>query len=224
MLLTEFLWPSDTRSPTRSCPLKGRFGIGASDFGLPAVAKLPKQLPSWWDREFDESRRPIRRDVRQAAIKVWSRVCAQVYKILGDFSEAPELLERSVEKISIYLDKIHEPPTEPSGLLFVAVYRLARRVARGRHRVQAVGNLSDLPDLPAVADLEDRLQRQIFVDELLAKLRPENQGVLRLRLEGFSWEEIGTMFQIAPAALQKRFWRDVRRVHFHILEKDRKSE
>jgi DNA-directed RNA polymerase specialized sigma24 family protein len=181
------------------------------------VAKLPKQLPSWWDREFDESRRPIRRDVRQAAIKIWSRVCAQVYKILGDFAEAPELLERSVEKVSLYLDKISEPPTEPSGLLFVAVYRLARRLARRRHRVEAVGNLSDLPDRPAAADLEKRLQRQIFVDELLAELRPESQGALRLRLQGFSWEEIGDMFQIDPATLQKRFWRDVRRAHLHLL-------
>jgi DNA-directed RNA polymerase specialized sigma24 family protein len=151
-------------------------------------------------------------------------VCAQVYKILGDFSEAPELLERSVDEVSLYLDKINQPPTEPGGLLFVAVYRLARRLARRRHRVQAVGNLSDLPDLPTAADLEDRLQRQIFVDELLAKLRPENQGVLRLRLEGFSWEEIGTMFQIDPTVLQKRFWRDVRKVHLHILEKDHRSE
>ena len=177
----------------------------------------PTKLPSWWDREADDSQKPIRQDVRQAARDIWSRVCAQVHRILGDRTEAPELFERAIQDVSLYLDKINEPPTNPGGLLLVAVRRLARRVAWRRDRVRAVGGLTDLPNLPAKWSETESIDRKIFVDELFAVLRPESQGVLRLRLQGLSWDEIGEMFQVDSAILQKRFWRDVRRSHLRLL-------
>jgi DNA-directed RNA polymerase specialized sigma24 family protein len=184
------------------------------------------KLPSWWDRELDDSQKPIRQDVRQAANSIWSRACTQVYKILGDRTEAPDLFEKAVQDVSLYLDKINEPPTNPGGLLLHAVRRLARRVAWRRDRVRAVGGLTDLPNLPAEWNAAERLDRKIFVEELLEVLRPESQGVLRLRLQGLSWDEIGEMFQVDAAILQKRFWRDVRRAHLRLLREaeERRAE
>ncbi len=182
------------------------------------MPKFRKRLPPWWDREVDEASRPIRRDVREAAIGIWGRVCAQIYKLLGDFAEAPELFEESVQRVSLYLDKIDEPPTDPRGLLFVAVYRLARRRALRRERVQAIGGLTELADIPSPPAAEDFIERQIFVDQMLKALRPESRGMLRLRLKGLSWEEIGSMMRVDAPTAQKRFWRDVRRAHLYLLK------
>jgi DNA-directed RNA polymerase specialized sigma24 family protein len=183
------------------------------------VQKFRKCLPPWWDRDRDESSRPIRHDVREAAVSIWERVCAQIYRLLGDFAEAPELLEHAVQRVSLYLDKIEEPPTDPRGLLFVAVYRLARRRALRRERVQAIGGLNELSDLPGMSSPEDSVERRLFVDQILKALRPESRGILRLRLKGFSWDEIGSMMQVGAPTLQKRFWRDVRRAHLHLLKR-----
>ena len=182
------------------------------------MPKFRKYLPPWWDRELDESSRPIRRDVREAAVRIWERVCAQVYKVLGDFAEAPELFEESVQRVSLYLDKIGEPPTDPGGLLFVAVYRLARRRALRRERLQSIGGLKELSGVAAPAPSPDSLERRIFVDQILRTLRPESRGILRLRLKGLSWEEIGSMMRVDAPTVQKRFWRDVRRAHLNLLK------
>ena len=176
----------------------------------------------WWDRELDDEGKPLRPDVRQAADSIWSRACAQVYRILGDRAEAPELFEQAVKETSLYLDKINSPPTNPKGLLFKILRRLAVRIALRRNRVRTVGDLSDLPSLPTELSEAERLERKIFIDELCAVLRPESQGVLRLRLQGLSWEEIGEMFQVDPAVLQKRFWRDVRGSHLRLLQEAQK--
>lgn len=182
------------------------------------MPKLRRYLPPWWDRDVDASSRPIRRDVREAAVRIWERVCARVYKLLGDFAEAPELFEESVQQVSLYLDKIGEPPTDPVGLLFVAVYRLARRRALRRERIQSIGGLKELSRVAAPTPSPDALERRIFVHELLKTLQTESRGILRLRLKGLSWEEIGSMMQVEAATAQKRFWRDVRRAHLYLLK------
>src|ERR1700737_4743006 len=97
------------------------------------MAHSSKSLPAWWDREFDASGKPIRTDVRAAAIKVWKSVCALVEGIRGNSAEAQELLERAVASVSKYLDKNGvgtEKSQDPAWLLVVAVHRLAWRLSR----------------------------------------------------------------------------------------------
>jgi len=174
-------------------------------------------IPPWWDREHDESGRPIRTDVREAAQRVWQRVCVEVQKVLGDFTDAGELLEKAVAAVSIYLEKQNAEPHDPSKLLIVAVYRLARRLARQRGRVQAIGGVSDLAEILRAPDWIDEADRRITLQKLVSHLSPESQGLLHLRMKGFEWAEIGRMCRGEPAALKLKFWRDVRRAHEAIL-------
>ena len=93
-------------------------------------------VPRWWDRDVDESGQLLRVDVRESAHKIWTSVCAQARHILGDATDAPELLESAVKAVSRYLDGIHAPlhAADPGGLLVLAFQRSLRRLSRKSRR------------------------------------------------------------------------------------------
>jgi hypothetical protein len=173
--------------------------------------------PPWWDREFDLSGRPIRPDVRTAAIKVWGNVCEVVEKIRGDYAEAQELLEKAVAAISIYLNKNNVGLHDPGGLLVVAVHRAASRLSRREGVVQAAGGTSELSEMLSAPDWVEAADRRLFLQKLVSELQPENRGILRLRIRGLEWQEIGRLLQVDSTLARKRFWKDVRRAHLRLL-------
>ena len=63
------------------------------------------EVPLWWDREIDRSGRLIRPDVREAAVSVWTNTCNRNHFVLSDPSQAAELMEQTVTRISHYLNR-----------------------------------------------------------------------------------------------------------------------
>jgi DNA-directed RNA polymerase specialized sigma24 family protein len=181
-------------------------------------------IPPWWDRESDERGIPIRTDVREAAHRVWPKVRVEVERILGDSTDAPELLESAIAAASKYLNHQNAEPQDPSGLLILAVHRLAHRVARQRGRIQAVGSSSELSERLRAPDWIAEADRRIFLRQLVSCLSPENQGILYLRMDDFSWEEIARIRGIAALKMRSDFWRDVRRAHLKLLRKPASSD
>ena len=176
-------------------------------------------LPPWWDREFDASGKPIREDVRVAAINVWEKVCNIVQKDLGDFVDAAQILERSVDRVSVYLTNRKVAPHDPSGLLILGVYRSVRRLAQQRNRVTLVGAASELSRLLRAPDWTDEVGRQMFLDKLISLLSAEAGGLLRFRMEGFEWDEIAEMLNRNSSSIRKSFWKAIRRAHLQLLSK-----
>jgi len=174
----------------------------------------------WWDREIDEdSGRPFRADVREAAHRVWKLVCLRAQEILGDPSDAAEVLESSVKIISRYLDKNNVPlhSADPGGLLVLACYRTLRRLARRRRRIEFVGTSSELADILRVPDWRDEIDRRMFLNELARELDAETRGILRLRIAGYDWKEIARMLGMSASTLRQGFWRDVRKAHLRLV-------
>ncbi|HEX3104845.1 MAG TPA: hypothetical protein VHQ22_10375 [Terriglobales bacterium] len=174
----------------------------------------------WWDREIDEdSGRPFRADVREAAHRVWKLVCLRAQEILGDPSDAAEVLESSVKIISRYLDKNNVPlhAADPGGLLVLACYRTLRRLARRRRRIEFVGTSSELADILRVPDWRDEIDRRMFLNELARELDAETRGILRLRIAGYDWKEIARMLGMSASTLRQGFWRDVRKAHLRLV-------
>ncbi len=183
------------------------------------MASSERFLP-WWYREIDEETgRPFRTDVREAAHRMWIWVCFRAQEILGDPSDAAEVLESSVKTISRYLDKNNVPfhSADPGGLLAVACYRALRRLARRRSRIELVGGSSELADILRVPDWRNGIDRRLFLEELARKLDDKNRGILRLRIAGYDWKEIARIFGLRAAAVRQGFWRDVRKVHLRLL-------
>jgi len=103
-------------------------------------------LPPWWDKDTDDSGVQLRADVRVAAKVIWPQVCIEVERVLGDATEAQEILEGAVQSVSEYLQKLGIELHDPSGLLMVAVHRIAKRLARQRGRLHFVGDVDRLWD------------------------------------------------------------------------------
>ena len=174
----------------------------------------------WWDREIDEdSGRPFRADVREAAHRVWKLVCLRAQEVLGEPCDAAEVLESSVKSISRYLDKNNVPlnSANPDGLLALACYRGLRRLARRRSRIDLVGGSSELADILRVPDWRDEIDRSLFLEELARELDVKNRGILRLRIAGYDWKEVARMLGISASAARQGFWRDVRKAHLRLL-------
>jgi len=183
------------------------------------MASSERFLP-WWDREFDEETgRPFRPDVREAAHRVWRWVCLKAQEILGDPGDAAEVLESSVKTISRYLDKnnVSLHSTDPGGLLVLACYRALRRLARRRSRIELVGTSSELADILRVPDWRDEIERRLFLEELARELDVKNRGILLLRIAGYDWKEIARMLGMSASAVRQGFWRDVRKAHLRLL-------
>lgn len=174
----------------------------------------------WWDREIDEKTgRPFRADVREAAHRVWKRVCAKAQEILGDPGDAAEVMESSVKTISRYLDKNNVPlcSADPAGLLILACYRTLRRLAGRRWRIKFVGAPSELAEVVCAPDWRDEADRRLFLAELSRQFDARSRGILRLRIAGYDWKAIARMQDMSASALRQGFWRDVRKAHLRLL-------
>jgi hypothetical protein len=174
----------------------------------------------WWDREIDEETgRPFRADVREAAHRVWKWVCLKAQEILGDPCDAAEVLESSVKTVSRYLDKnnVALNSADPGGLLVLASYRALRRLARRRWRIELVGTSSELAEILQAPDWRDETDRRLFLEDLSRQLNTRSRGILRLRIAGYDWKEIGRMLDMTASALRQNFWRDVRKAHLQLL-------
>lgn len=179
------------------------------------------RLPLWWDREIDdETGARLRPDVREAGHKVWKLVCARSREILGDEADAAEVLEACVRTISRYLDKrgVSLNSADPSGLLILAAYRSFRRVAKKRNRIEFLGPTTELAEMLRAPSWGNRVDRELFLDELARELNNKTRGTLRLRMADYDWKEIGRMLRMTPTAARTAFWRDVRRAHLRLLE------
>jgi DNA-directed RNA polymerase specialized sigma24 family protein len=181
---------------------------------------MSEAVPPWWDRDVDnESGHLLRADVRAAAHRVWKSVCAQARRILGDATDAPELLESAVKSVSRYLDKNHAPlhSADPGGLLALACYRSMRRLRRKRGRIELVGGSSELAEILRAPDWSHEVDRRLFLEQLAGELSARTLGILRLRISGYDWKEIARMLHMNPPAARNSFWRDIRKAHLRLL-------
>jgi hypothetical protein len=183
--------------------------------------------PLWWDREIDdETGKAIRGDVREAGHRVWNSVCLKAQHILGDASDAPEVLERAIKTISRYLNKHNALPysNDPGGLLVLACHRSLRRLAARRNRITLIGDGSKMAELLREREWpQEEMDRELFLEELARQLSNESRLILRLRIIGYDWKEIARMLGASSFLIRQRFWRDVRRAHFTLLRSGNKG-
>jgi DNA-directed RNA polymerase specialized sigma24 family protein len=186
------------------------------------MAEDARNAPVWWDREFDSSGRQIRADVRAAAHEIWPNACRHARSLLGDVSDAAELMEQSVAQVSQYLDRASANPFSQNtrGILMCAFCRALRRYATKLNRLQLVGKSAELservrsPGWAALVDL------QLDLEKLGCDLSDKGLKMLGLRRRGFEWKEIADALHMSETAARTAFWREIRRATSKNLDRD----
>lgn len=168
----------------------------------------------WWDRELDSAGRQIRPDVRASAHEVWPNACRQAQSLLGDMSEAAELMERSVAQVSQYLDRAGADAFSQNtrGILMCAFYRALRRYAMKLNRLQFVGRTAEISERVLAPSWAALVELRLDLERLGCHLTDKSRAMLGLRSSGFDWKEIAEALHMSPTAARTAFWREIKRV------------
>jgi hypothetical protein len=169
--------------------------------------------PVWWDKEVDAAGRPIRLDVRTAAHQIWDAARRQAQHLLGDASEAPELMENAVAQVSRYLERSGTDlfTQNTAGILMCAICRSLRRYARKLNRLELVGGSTELSERRIAPDWTALVELRLDLERLTRSLNDKSRTMLDLRRRGFDWKEIADVLQMTDVAARAAFWREVKR-------------
>jgi hypothetical protein len=169
--------------------------------------------PVWWDKEVDAAGRPIRLDVRTAAHQIWDAARRQAQHLLGDASEAPELMENAVAQVSRYLDRSGAElfTQNTAGILMCAICRSLRRYARKLSRLELAGGSTELSERRIAPDWTALVELRLDLERLTRSLNDKSRTMLDLRRSGFDWREIADVLQMTDVAARAAFWREVKR-------------
>ena len=133
----------------------------------------------------------------------WERLCASVYRIVGDWDEAQDLtLEAFVQ--------LHQnpPPREQNlgGWLYRVATNLGLNALRARKRRQQYEEhagsllLEDNAPLEPAAALEQKLEQE-DVRRILHVMKPRSAQLLILRHSGLTYAEIAAALNITPTSV-----------------------
>lgn len=176
---------------------------------------MPREL-LWFDRDNDASGNPIRIDVREAAKQKWPQLRVLAQRRLGNRElEIQELFENVVTRVSTYLNEIHAPQQDPSGLLVLRFKQQLHSLARRLERLLPSGTATDMETLVNRGDWasSENAERRMFLEEVVRSLSKTNRVILRLRGAGYNWDEIAVMFRTNASTLRNAFWREIRTLH-----------
>jgi hypothetical protein len=194
---------------------------------LKSVARFMRSSeaePRWWDAETDpQSGQTLRADVRESAHRVWKSACSEARRLLRDDADAPQLLESAVRTVSRYLDKraVQLFSSDLDGLVFLAFHRSVTRLARQRRRIESVGGANEIAKLLRAPDWSEGVDSRLMLEQLARSLTALNRTILRLRISGHGWKEIGRIVEMTPAAARQAFWRELRKAYLSMMQPSR---
>jgi RNA polymerase sigma factor (sigma-70 family) len=176
--------------------------------------------PVWWDREIDREGRPIRPDVREAGQEIWKNACGLAKTFLSDATDAAEIMEECVARVSQSLDSRNEVPYSQNtiALLWVSFRNSVLNRAAKRRREEPIAD-SEMLEPVAVRGSLEAIESQIDLEKLVRRLSARSRTVLILRYAGYDWKEIAALLRITVAAAKNNFRRELREAQMHLARK-----
>jgi RNA polymerase sigma-70 factor (ECF subfamily) len=142
-------------------------------------------------------------DLEAAFEAYWSRICATLYRLVGDWDEAEDLA------LEVFC-RLHDRPPRHRDRLGSWLYRVATRIGlnalrarRRRREYEESAGIQRLQRTDPVdpADQAERSERRARVRHVLARMRPRRAQILVLRHSGLSYAEIATSMGVAPGSV-----------------------
>lgn len=172
------------------------------------------EAPLWWDRDIDRAGRPIRLDVREAALSVWQNASTRIQFVGCDPCRVADLIEKTIAQLSRYLNR-HEIALfsrNIEGLVAYSLQRALRREAMKCNRLLPLNESVARSKCPSDEAWQRGILARVELQELMALLNDKSRSVLALRYAGYTWKESAQLLGESLACLRSAFWRDVNRV------------
>jgi RNA polymerase sigma-70 factor (ECF subfamily) len=147
---------------------------------------------------------PSADDDLEAAFKAyWSRICATLYRLVGDWDEAEDLA------LEVFYRLHHRPPRHRDRLgswLYRVATHIGLNALRARRRRREYEESAGIHQLQRTdpvdpAEQVERSERRARVRHTLALMRPRRAQILILRHSGLSYAEIAASLGIAPGSV-----------------------
>jgi len=152
----------------------------------------------------------------------WARVCAVLFRLVGDWSEAEDLA------LDVFWRLYRRPPHNNrnlNGWLYRVATNLGFNALRSRKRRQQYEEQSGyetLEDAPLSDPAEVLEQRQTAerVRDILRQMKPRSARILILRHSGMSYAEIAEALELAPGSIGTLLARAEHEFEDHYTESD----
>lgn len=177
------------------------------------------EAPLWWDRDIDRAGRPIRLDVREAALSVWQNASTRIQFVVSDPCQAADLMEKTIAQLSRYLNRqeIALFSRNIEGLVAYSFQRAIQREVIKRNRLLPLNESVAMSECASDGTWQRRVQARLELEELLRLLTDRSQSILALRYAGYTWNETAHLMGESIASLRCAFWRDVNRAKRQLL-------
>ncbi len=169
----------------------------------PKIARAHENAPS--ESNTDSEARNTADDFEGIFRAHWTRVCAVLYRLVGDQDEAEDLALEVFWRLYRRSMKAGKPENLGGWLYRVTVnlgYNALRSYKRRTQYEEQAGHLlldhqPDLNTAQAAEQAEDREQ----VRKVLAKMKPRDAQLLILRHSGYSYSEIAIALELSPGSV-----------------------
>jgi hypothetical protein len=164
----------------------------------------------------DRRGRRIAPTVLAAAEEIFPRAFEHGLKLLGDPAVVVTVLEEVAANVSRAV-AAKDPPGEPApirdlpGYIFRGFLRHVNRLKRKQLALIGLSEASRDSTTPRWADPSRDFENKILVDECLTQCDSVVQDMFWRRMRGFSWEEIGKVYDVSAHTAEARFSAALRR-------------
>ena len=156
--------------------------------------------PFWWDRETDREGR-------------------RVVFVLGDASDAADLMEVCVSRVSRNLDKRNVPSfsQKTPALLMVAFGRELSSYMAKLRRIEPVGDANQFSERLSVPSWANEVELRLDLEKLVRRISKRSRAILGLRDAGYDWNEIAALLGVSVSVAKNGFWRELREARVHVF-------
>jgi hypothetical protein len=172
---------------------------------------MPPKCSDWqeltWSWAYSTGYPAFDQRIEAAAKAAWpyALLCAWTY--LNDGDSAYDLMDHAIHTSSEYIRNHPDVPTEHLVVKLKDIIRSrSKRIATKSNREVPFGSLIDLEKMLAVPP---QAEQMAIAGELFGRLSPFTQSVVRWRLLGYSWREIGQQLEMHHTAIRRAYLREL---------------
>ncbi len=172
---------------------------------------MPPKGRSWeeltWSWAYSTGHPASDQRLEAAAQAAWpyALLCAWTY--LNDRAAAHDLMDHAIQNTSGYIGRHPDCPDKRlSQRVKSIIKRRARQLAAKKSREVQYGSVLDLENIYVG---QPEVEQRIYANELLARLSPLAQSIVRWRWLGYSWRKIADDLDMDHTVVRRAYFREM---------------